>query len=84
MKPSYQRVLLVMRDGLPRDHDTICAEAVFEGPEDDSICTGAISILRRMRFLEQTPENRKKYVITPKGMAILQSPSKLMVLESRR
>lgn len=68
MKPTYQRILLALRDGNLKDHDTICIECGFD---DDTICTGAISMLRRNRALERI---EKKYRITDKGRQLLQSP----------
>jgi hypothetical protein len=77
MKPTYQKVLLTLRDGTPKDHNLICIDCGL----DDDECTGAISRLRRVRALERTGDNR--YRITEKGVALLQSPP-LVVLERRR
>lgn len=73
LKPSYEKVLVALRDGQSKDHDTICLDAGL----DDFECTGAISILRRNRALEQA--GGRKYKITEKGLHLLESAPRITV-----
>lgn len=73
LKPSYERVLVALRDGQPKGHDDICLAAGL----DDFECTGAISILRRNKALAQAGDHQ--YRITEKGVHLLEHAPKLVV-----
>jgi predicted transcriptional regulator len=73
LKPSYERVLVALRDGQPKDHDDICLAAGLE----DFACTGAISVLRRAKALEQAGNHQ--YKITEKGKDLLERAPRLVV-----
>ncbi|HEV2138563.1 MAG TPA: hypothetical protein VGR53_06945 [Nitrososphaerales archaeon] len=70
LKDSYLKVLKVMSDGEPRTGDEICYACGLERLP----CTGAISILRRTKALDDIGHGR--YRITPVG--------KQMTIEARR
>ena len=73
LKPTYEKVLLAMRDGLPRNHDDICIAAGL----DDMECTGCISILRRNKALESA--GKWQYKITDKGRDLLEHAPRITV-----
>lgn len=67
MRDEYVKVLDALAQR-PKTGEEICADCHFESRLD---CTGAISILRRVRAIE--PMNREYYQITLKGKELRNS-----------
>jgi hypothetical protein len=65
-RESYRKVLVALSDGRPKTSNEICTEVGFE---DRWLCTGAISMLRRMDAIDQAGHG--KYRITDTGKMLL-------------
>ncbi len=65
-RDSYRKVLVALSDGRPKTSNEIRTEVGFE---DRWLCTGAISVLRRMDAIDQAGHG--KYRITDTGKMLL-------------